>query len=87
MPKGFPGTKAPHGTYSRYLHWGCRCAKCTRFIRERRRERLGNLPWEDYLAKIEPKHGTESRYNGYDCRCDLCREASRLARRERRAKT
>jgi hypothetical protein len=87
MPKGFPGTKAPHGTYSRYIYWDCRCAKCRRFVRERRRERNGNLPLEEYKAKIEPKHGTESRYTGYACRCDLCREASRLARRERRAKT
>jgi hypothetical protein len=87
MPKGHPGTKAPHGTYSRYLYWDCRCAKCRRFVRERRRERVGSLPLEEYLAKIEPAHGTESRYNGYSCRCDLCREASARARRERRAKT
>jgi hypothetical protein len=86
MPKGHPGTKAAHGTYARYNHWGCRCARCTRFIRERRRERLGNRSREQFLADIRPAHGTESRYTGYACRCDLCREASRLARRERRAK-
>jgi hypothetical protein len=87
MPKGRPGTKAPHGTTTRYTGHGCRYLKCLRATREWRREKYGLLSREEYDSERRPAHGTESRYTGYACRCDLCREASRLARRERRAKT
>jgi hypothetical protein len=86
MPRGYPGSKAPHGTIARYSGHDCRCPKCIRAQREWKREKYGHLPREVWLADIRPEHGTESRYNGYACRCDLCREASARARRERRAK-
>src|ERR1017187_1622043 len=28
MPSGYPGTKAPHGSYCRYTRHGCRCPLC-----------------------------------------------------------
>lgn len=34
MPSGHPGTRAPHGAYSRYTKYGCRCDLCREANRE-----------------------------------------------------
>lgn len=56
MPRGKPGTKAPHGTLTRYIAHGCRCDKCRAANTERshkrrltnpERERALSLAWKD----------------------------------------
>lgn len=86
MPKGQPGTKAPHGTISRYTAHDCRCRACKDAIVSWRREKYGYKSLEEHLADIEPEHGSESRYTSprFKCRCEACREAANAARRERR---
>lgn len=41
--RGNKGSRAPHGTSSRYNYHGCRCDKCKKFRRDRsRRERINS---------------------------------------------
>lgn len=38
MPSGYAGTRAPHGTYTRYAKWGCHCEECREANREHYRK-------------------------------------------------
>lgn len=68
----------PHGTYSRYNHWKCRCEDCRGANRIRKRiERTGD-PTRGLKAA---QHGSRRKYNT-GCRCALCKEASRVYQRE-----
>lgn len=96
MPRGYPGTKPPHGTSGRYSNHGCRCAKCRAANSEYHRSythRVGmHKPRDLYNAErkvaalLRDNHGTELRYTKHGCRCVECREASRVARARRRAR-
>lgn len=77
MPKGQPGTIAPHGTITRYVY-GCRCLEC----QSERRRYYGQKPMAEHLAIVEAKHGTESRASR--CSCADCRAAANAARNRRR---
>jgi hypothetical protein len=84
MPRGYPGSMAPHGTLTRYTTHKCRCDECKASWRDYHRRVRGCRPLEVYNAERAAKHGTEAKYrNG--CRCDACRAASSAARRSRRA--
>ena len=93
-PKGYVGTKAPHGTHSRYSNHGCRCEECraanTRYNLAYRHRTGRSLPMDEYLsqrradAEARHNHGTETRYQ-LGCRCDKCRVAAAVARAQRRA--
>ena len=87
MARGFPGTKAPHGTLTRYTTHSCRCQDCRDAMAGWRRARYGYKARAEHLAEIEPEHGTESRYTSprFKCRCEKCRAAANDARRKRNA--
>lgn len=61
----------PHGTYSAYARYKCRCNEC----REYQRARVARSRAQR-LAEGRIGHGTSS---GYDdgCRCEECRDAHR----------
>lgn len=83
MPRGYPGTMAPHGTLTRYTSHACRCDECRTSMRDYRRRVYGQRPREVVDAERAAKHGSEAMYkNG--CRCDVCREGAAAARRARR---
>lgn len=86
MPRGVPGSRAPHGTVTRYYGHGCRCDLCREVQRAYYLAHYGadRQRWADYNAAREPAHGTESRYSHRKCRCDECRAAASLARGRRR---
>lgn len=87
MPKGQPGTKAPHGTLTRYTSHSCRCSLCRAAMRNWRRDKYGYRPREVVNAEraARVRHGSETMYVDRGCRCDACREASNAARRRRNA--
>jgi len=86
LPRGVPGSKAPHGTWTRYVYHGCRCLRCKAHATAYMREQNGAMERGAWLASIEPPHGSEGRYVHWGCRCDDCKRASREARAKRRAR-
>lgn len=81
MPRGVPGSRAPHGQLVRYTRHGCRCEACKRAMREWSQRKYGHKPRYPLPPAI---HGTESTYNNRGCRCDSCRQASSTARATRK---
>jgi hypothetical protein len=85
VPKGYPGSVAPHGTPARYGTHGCRCEACLTAWRSRYYP--NKRPREVYLAEVKAaawqRHGTEGRYIR-GCKCDECRAAANAARQQRR---
>jgi hypothetical protein len=76
------GHVVPHGTYTAYNRWKCRCVACREVNAEKARlRRHMKAQREGRVIKtpnIEPEHGTRSRYTSskHRCRCDLCRQAN-----------
>lgn len=82
------GHEVPHGTYTAYNRWKCRCIKCKaknaemgREWRAKREQRAVGQP----RPKVVPEHGTRSRYNSktHPCRCARCRKANTDYEKER----
>lgn len=66
---------APHGVWSTYRNWGCRCKPCVQVntvavaqTRKTLRERL----LADFHAAT---HGLNSTYLNWGCRCRPCKDA------------
>lgn len=84
--------EAPHGTYSCYCNWGCRCGSCSRawttYVTRRRVERRTALVEdEDGFTVVDrpgTEHGTYSTYKNWNCRCRPCIRAATAYRRELR---
>lgn len=75
-------TCVPHGVYSTYRNWKCRCKPCiqahTLFmaeVRKRMRERLAADP----TCAV---HGRNSTYVNWGCRCRPCQDAHAEAGRQ-----
>jgi hypothetical protein len=85
VPRGYPGTMAPHGTLTRYTTHNCRCDECRTAATEHKRRVNGYRSRAVVDAERAAQHGTESKYTNSGCRCDACRAASAAARRSRRA--
>lgn len=66
----------PHGHYSRYTNYKCRCLLCraawTNYCRERRQQRERDLA----TGRITREHGVYTTYANYGCRCAPCRYAA-----------
>ena len=84
------GHLVPHGTYTAYNRWGCRCVACraenaskAQMYRERRAQEEGRRI-RDKVKGIPP-HGTRSRYTSqkHGCRCEACAAANRQYQAER----
>lgn len=72
----------PHGSYSTYQNWRCRCDACreaNRLYHIRARERRKAKP------RSEVPHGTPGGYTNWGCRCAFCRLANNEAKRAWRA--
>lgn len=67
------GTEVPHGTYTAYNRWGCRCTACRAENATIARNRRGV-----HSDRSEPEHGTRARYTSrkWKCRCDECKKAN-----------
>lgn len=72
---------------------GCKCDACraahAALMRRYRHNRLGVLPWDEYLrtirkSKADLVHGIRSTYINSGCRCDKCKGANTAHTRERR---
>ena len=64
----------PHGTYSRYVDSGCRCAECREALRKRQgtnNEARRSRPKDPG----DPRHGSDNFYTNHGCRCERCKEA------------
>ncbi len=86
MPRGIPGSKAPHGTLTRLTTHRCRCRLCKDAMNEWRHRTGRNKPRTEYLSGIEPAHGSAARYNSkkWRCRCEACRLAANAERNRHR---
>lgn len=88
--KAQDGHIVPHGTYTAYNRWGCRCIACraenTRKAQEYR-ERKAQEEGRTLRPKVKgiPPHGTRSRYTSkkHRCRCGQCCNANRKYQAER----
>lgn len=83
------GHLVPHGTYTAYNRWKCRCVHCraanARVSRERNERKAAQQGRKRRQQKKVPDHGTRSRYTSpvYRCRCDDCVQANRDYQAER----
>jgi hypothetical protein len=66
-----------HGTITGYSY-GCRCAECTRAVREHHRA------WSGGKARQPLTHGTPTMYTNHGCRCESCTAANTEKKREYR---
>ncbi len=96
--KAKDGHIVPHGSYTAYNRWKCRCNKCrdenarrAREYRERKAQSEGRT--QRVVRKGVPAHGTRSRYTSkkHPCgppACEKCRAANSeyQAERERLAR-
>lgn len=66
-----------HGTRSRYIHHGCRCAACTeanrdKVARQRIQRRSELVEIDGVMVHPRAVHGTVGGYRNWSCRCADC---------------
>ena len=75
----------PHGTWTTYTSYGCRCGECkaaaARYQKVRRATRAA-----EGLALNDPRHGKYTTYINYGCRCDACKAANAAYQKAAQAK-
>jgi hypothetical protein len=78
-----PPDGTPHGAYSTYTNWSCRCEACKTamraYMRKWRAVARAGLDWE-------PDHGIYTTYTNHGCRCESCTAAWRDYARSRYAR-
>lgn len=83
------GRLVPHGSYTAYNRWKCRCVKCratNAAAARRQREQKAQQEGRKFVSpKKVPDHGTRSRYNSkkFRCRCEACVQANNDYQKER----
>lgn len=75
----------PHGSSTGYLHHGCRCRWCRRWVADRKRAQNRSRHQRMVRGEVEPPHGVDSTYSNYMCRCERCTEAHSAVLKARRA--
>lgn len=84
------GHVVPHGTYTAYNRWKCRCVEC-RAENARKAQERRELKAQQEGRRLRPKvkgvppHGTRSRYTSkkHHCDCQRCLDANRQYQAER----